>query len=208
MRVNSVRHTVQIKFVPVAQHYLPERGKRLLQTRCVPSCAFFPKNIGPRAALLMFSIVISRARCAATRPLADPPGLLGHWTSRLQDYSATNLNRLYSISTSYLRAKCCQISVKYRSGRQDLNLRTLLSQRDRTTDADDVFDRFPARSCLTGAADMILVPINTTQATTPHIRGRNIEDENGPGHRQGNTPIVGAGHCCRATADRWSRSAS
>ena len=161
MRVNSVRHTVQIKFAP---------------------------------------------------PLADPPGLSGHWTSRLQDYSATNLNLLYSVCTSYLysqlRAKCCQISVKYRSGRQDLNLRTLLPQRDRTTDADDVFDRFPARSCLTGAADMILVLIKKMQATTLHIRGRNIEDENGPGHRQGNTPIVGAGHCCRATADRWSRSAS
>ena len=64
-------------------------------------------------------------------------------------------------------------------------------------DADDVFDRFPARSCLTSAADMILVLIKKMQATTLHIRGRNIEDENGAGHRQGNKPIVGAGHWCR-----------
>jgi len=70
MRV-TVPHTVQIKFVRVAQH-LSERGRRLLQTRCVPPCAFFPKNIGPRAALLMFSIVITSARCAATCLLAGP----------------------------------------------------------------------------------------------------------------------------------------
>ena len=85
-------------------------------------------------------------------PSDRPPGLLGHWTSRLQDLSTSYLY-------SHLRAKCCQISVEYRSGRQDLNLRTLLPHRDRTMDADDVFDRFPARSRLTGAADMILVPI-------------------------------------------------
>jgi len=48
-------------------------------------------------------------------------------------------------------------------------------------DADDVFDRFPAHSRLTGAADMILVPIKKTRATTLHIRGRDIEDENGLG---------------------------
>ena len=46
---------------------------------------------------------------------------------------------------------------------------------------------------------MILVLIKKTQATTQLIRGRNIEDENGAGHRQGNKPIVGAGHCCRAS---------
>src|SRR3974390_1131244 len=132
MRV-TVRHTVQIKFVRVAQH-LPERGQRLLQTRCVPPCAFFPKNIGPRAALLMFLIVITSARWAAS---GRPPGLLGHWTSRLQDYVSTSY--LYS----HLRAKCCQISVEYRSGRQDLSLRTLLPHRDRTMDADEVFDRVP-----------------------------------------------------------------
>jgi len=77
-----------------------------------------------------------RTVCRDT-PSGRPPGLLGHWTSRLQDYVSTSY--LYS----HLRAKCCQISVEYRSGRQDLNLRTLLPHRDRTMDADDVFDRVP-----------------------------------------------------------------
>jgi len=117
-----------------------------------------------------------RTVCRDT-PSGRPPGLLGHWTSRLQDYVSTSY--LYS----HLRAKCCQISVEYRSGRQDLNLRTLLPHRDRTMDADDVFDRFPAHSRLTGAADMILVPIKKTRATTLHIRGRDIADENGLGHQ-------------------------
>jgi hypothetical protein len=46
-------------------------------------------------------------------------------------------------------------------------------------DADNVFDR--VSGTFVPYADMIRVLIKKTQATTLHIRGRDIEDENGLG---------------------------